>query len=765
MDRAGPSTTAGSIADFLEDAASWREASVAAMAAAQRAAAALDADVAAVLLGDGVEAAVGFPEAIPAPGELRSAAAKGALEVPGLGERRLLSVSLGSDPPGMLLVGREARAACTDEQRGLLDVIGRVLALALRALAVLDGERALRRKSEAQALENARLLSSIRERQRLLERLSRVQRSIAAKADLDEVLDSIVSGAAALLRDEVVALRLIDRDDPSVAEVVSSTGIGDTALDAIRVMPTGAGAGGSAIEQGRLVVIEGYQDAPEALAVMRAEGVRAVMAAPVRERGRIVGSLTVATRAPGRTYTDSEREALVSLAEHAGLALNDARAAAETAHQAFHDSLTGLPNRDLFVDRLEHALVRSIRHGSGVAVLFCDLDGFKAVNDSLGHDAGDELLRMVGERLEGCLRAADTAARLGGDEFAVLIEDVEDDGAPCRVAARILGAFGEGFQVRGREAFVTASIGIATGTAEAEHLLRNADLAMYRAKSRGKGRYEVYVPEMRDAVVARLELEVDLRRALERDELILHYQPVCRLDTGEITAVEALVRWRHPIRGLIAPGGFIPVAEESRQIVSLGRWVLREACRQGARWERRGPDAAPLDVSVNVSGVQLEQPELLGDVRAALADSGLDPGRLVLEITETALVANMEANVAKLRELKALGVQLAVDDFGAGYSSLEDLRRFPVDVLKIARSFVEGMHDPRGAAVAHAIVDLAESFGFTVVAEGVEQREQRDRLLGMGCELGQGFHFARPQEPEEIGARLAAPLSSAPPLA
>jgi predicted signal transduction protein with EAL and GGDEF domain len=371
----------------------------------------------------------------------------------------------------------------------------------------------------------------------------------------------------------------------------------------------------------------------------------------------------------------------------------------------------------------------------------------------------------VGERLAGCLRAADTAARLGGDEFGVLIEDVEDVDAPRRVAERILAAFADGFDLRGREAFVTASIGIALGTNDAEHLLRSADLAMYRAKSRGKGRYEVYSAEMRDAAVARLELEVDLRSALERDELVLHYQPVCRLDTGEIVAVEALVRWRHPVRGLIAPGGFIRVAEETRQIVALGRWVLRAACEQAARWQGESPARGPLDVSVNVSGVQLGRPDIVADVRAALAESGLDPARLVLEVTETSVNVDREASIARLHELKRLGVQLAVDDFGAGYSSLEDLRRFPVDILKIARSFVEGMGDPQGAAVANAIVDLAAGFGFTVVAEGIERREQRDRLMAMGCELGQGFHFAQPQEPAAIGARLAARLSPAPPLA
>ncbi len=375
-----------------------------------------------------------------------------------------------------------------------------------------------------------------------------------------------------------------------------------------------------------------------------------------------------------------------------------------------------------------------------------DLDGFKTVNDSLGHEAGDELLVMVADRLRGILRETDTPGRFGGDEFAILLDNCTR-GAARHAAERVLECLEEPFKIRGREVKMTASIGIADGHDEADHLLRNADLAMYQAKNRGKGRHEVFEPGMHAAVVKQLELEADLRQALARDEFVLHYQPLWRLATEEVTGVEALVRWEHPARGLIPPNEFIPLAEETHQILGLGRWVLREACRQAAVWQARHPAATPLEISVNVSGIQLEQPALVDEVRTALERANLDPASLVLEITETALMSDSEASMEKLAELKGLGVKLAVDDFGTGYSSLEYLRRFPIDTLKVARAFVDGLRGPaEGKPLVQAIIDLADSFGLSVVAEGIEEREQRDRLVELGCEFGQGFHFARPAD-------------------
>jgi diguanylate cyclase (GGDEF)-like protein len=573
--------------------------------------------------------------------------------------------------------------------------------------------------------------------------------------DLQDVLDSIVAGAAELLGDEVVALRLMSEENPGHTELVSSVGLNDAVRHRIRMVPIDQGAVGRVVNEGRLVVMESYPTSPDALADLTADGLRSVMAVPIYQRGEIAGCLAVGSRDAEREYNESEREGLIAFAEHAGLALNDAQAVAETFHQAFHDSLTKLPNRALFLDRLEHAFARCARAGSGVAVLFADLDGFKTINDSLGHQAGDELLVMVAERLRSELRAEDTAARFGGDEFAILLEGAEDASVAQLVAERILRAFEHPFRLRGRDVYVTMSIGIAEGRAEADHLMRNADLAMYQAKNSGKGHFEVFEPGMHATAVRRLELEAALRHAADRGELVLDYQPICRLRSGEMTGVEALLRWHHPEKGLIPPNDFIPIAEEGGQILGLGRWVLNEACRQAAEWKRLHPTANQFDLSVNVSGVQLAQVDLVEQVRATIGRHNVDPGRLVLEITETALMTDTDTNVMKLRALKELGVQLAVDDFGTGYSSLEYLRRFPIDILKVAKSFVDGLTDPAtGPGLVRAIVDLADSFGLNVIAEGIEHREQRDALIELGCELGQGFHFARPVEPLAIGARL-----------
>ena len=509
------------------------------------------------------------------------------------------------------------------------------------------------------------------------------------------------------------------------------------------------------MREGRLVVVEDYCNSPDAISAYIADGLNTAMATPILERGEIVGSLVVGTRRQGRTYSEGEREALTSFAEHAGLALNDARAAAETVHQALHDSLTGLPNRALFQDRLHTALDEAERNRSEVAVLFGDIDGFKAVNDSLGHPAGDELLTSIAERLDGVLRSGDTAARVGGDEFAILIEEVRDRDAPRKLAERVLETLAQPFQLRGQEITVSASLGIATGRGQADHMIRNADLAMYRAKTNGKGRYEHFEPGMHAAVLKRLALEEDLQHALEREQFVLHYQPIVGLETGEILGVEALVRWQHPTRGLVAPGEFIPLAEESRQIIRLGRWVLGEACRQAALWQARYRRAdPPLDVHVNVSGVQLEQRDLTDEVEQALERSGLPPSTLTLEITETGLMADPRADVT-LAALKTIGVKLAVDDFGTGYSSLEYLRRYPIDILKVAKAFVDELRDgTEGSPLVQAIVDLARSFGLAVVAEGIEQSGQRDRLIELGCTHGQGFFFGAGVPPKEMDSIL-----------
>jgi diguanylate cyclase (GGDEF)-like protein len=419
-----------------------------------------------------------------------------------------------------------------------------------------------------------------------------------------------------------------------------------------------------------------------------------------------------------------------------------------------HDPLTGLPNCTLLLDRASHALARAQRRQGCVAALFVDLDNFKSINDSLGHQAGDELLRVVAERLLGHLREEDTLARVGGDELAILIEDVLDEADAVAVAERVLEALAAPFQVRGQLLFTTASIGIALSgrtVDQASSLLRNADLAMYQAKARGKARWARFNPALNDAADERLELETALRAALERGELSVAYQPIVDLASGTICEVEALARWQHPIRGPIPPARFIPVAEESGLIVQIGEWVLAESCRQAVRWQAAHPTREPLVVSVNLSGRQLQEPGLVETVTRVLIETGLAGSALKLELTESVVMESTESTFETLSRLRALGVRLAIDDFGTGYSSLAYLKRFPVDVLKIDRSFVAGLgHDAQDAAIVESIITLARGLGLVVTGEGVETAEQAVSLKRMGCDLAQGYFYAVPLTPAQV---------------
>jgi diguanylate cyclase (GGDEF)-like protein len=434
----------------------------------------------------------------------------------------------------------------------------------------------------------------------------------------------------------------------------------------------------------------------------------------------------------------------------------------QLARQAFRDSLTSMPNRALFMDRLSHALTRTERRGEQLAVLFLDLDRFKVVNDSLGHSVGDQLLVGVSQRLAACLRPEDTIARLGGDEFAILLEDVKDDRGPTSVADRLTAELQQPFKVEGREVIITVSIGIAMSTAKRmtpEDILRDADLAMYHAKGKGKARYEVFDKSMNAPAQERMDLELDLRNAVTRGEFTLHYQPVVELPTGRITEVEALVRWKHPQRGLLFPADFVGLSEETGLIVPLGRWVLHEACRQTRQWQLASA-GTPLAISVNISARQLQQPGLVEEIDAVLRDTRLDPSTLRLEITETVVMHDAPATLAKLEALKALGVQLAIDDFGTGYSSLGYLKRFPVDTLKIDRSFVKGIGgNVEDSAIVRAVITVAKSLNLSVTAEGIETAEQLEHLRTLGCDHGQGYFFAKPLTSDRVPALL---LSTSP---
>ena len=429
-------------------------------------------------------------------------------------------------------------------------------------------------------------------------------------------------------------------------------------------------------------------------------------------------------------------------------------------HQAFHDSLTELPNRALFMNRLGFALTRAERSKRTAAVLFLDLDNFKLVNDSLGHEVGDSLLVSVAERLRASLRAEDTAARFGGDEFTVLLEDVTGVTDAVRVADKITRALSTPFVLESREVFVTTSIGIVLGTSGCERptdLLRNADVALYRAKANGKATYEVFDALMNVQAVERLDLEADLRRAIEQREFAVHYQPQLELQTGRLAGWEALVRWMHPERGPIPPGAFLSVAEETGLIFQIGSQVLEEACRQAEEWHEQQPEV-PLKMSVNISARQLQRPdELVREVVRVLEKTRLAPGSLVLEITESMLMGDAEHNVNVLERLKALGIGISVDDFGTGYSNLAYLRRFPVDFLKVDKAFVDGLEDnPEDTAIVKAIVDLAHAMGMQTVAEGIETTEQAGLIRDLECELGQGYYFSEPLPAAEAGTLLMA---------
>ncbi len=445
----------------------------------------------------------------------------------------------------------------------------------------------------------------------------------------------------------------------------------------------------------------------------------------------------------------------------AGLALNfrdvtERKALEDQLRQlAFHDPLTLLANRSLFRNRVDHALAVARRTGGQVAVFMIDLDNFKNVNDTLGHDAGDRLLQTAAQRLVKCTRADDTVARLGGDEFAVLLEGIAKPEHAENIAAVVTRAFKEPLQIDGSDQNVTTSIGVALSQPgdDTEHLLRNADIAMYSAKSAGKGRHVVYHARMQEQLRERLRLEDDFNQALVQEEFFLEFQPIVDLKTTELLGVEALVRWQHPEQGRLMPGQFIPAAEETGQIIELGRWVLRDACRRMRKWRESIAAGDGLRLAVNISGRHLAQGELVADVRRALKQSGLEPQNLLIELTESTIMHNTEGNLARLKELKALGVRLAIDDFGTGYSSLSYLHRFPIDILKIDRSFVSRLTESsEGPKLARAVVMLGETLGLETVAEGVELEDQVTHLLQLGCVAAQGYLFSHPTTLEAVGA-------------
>jgi diguanylate cyclase (GGDEF)-like protein len=724
-----PQRSSHQLVEFLTAVSGHEDADRATAAAAELAAEQFDAEVGAVVIGDSLAAAIGFGAA-PAPAAELAQAQRGAetIELAGLGRCHLASASWDGDRPGRLIVARLDAPFGADE-RNLVMGMARVLGLALRGIAALETERTLGAERERRAQERLGLLASLGERHRLLEVLLDIQRSISHRKPLPEVLAAITAGASGLLRGCPVALVLDDPLDPERPIVAATTAGGERSESELAIVATVAAQVGTP------------------------SGADGALAASVHINGVRAGAL-VAMAPTGAAFDDAQLGMLDAFAEHASLAITDARMV-EAMEEAFHDSLTRLPNRALFLDRLQHALDVAARRDTDLCVLFIDLDRFKSVNDSIGHAAGDELLRAVATRLSKCIRAADTVARFGGDEFAVLLEDDGRGLQPEMVAGRIITAMSRAFHVEGKELFVGATVGIAHAGAAGlgpDELLRNADLAMYRAKKAGGNRAATYETAMRTALLARIELEADLRHALTRGELSLAYQPVVELETGRPVGVEALARWTHPTRGSIPPLAFIPVAEEIGLIGAIGRWVLREACRQLAAWRRLSP---ALVLNVNLSAVQLRDDHLVVDVEQALRSHGLPGSALTLEITETMLLSGDEDTAARLRRLKALGLSIAVDDFGTGYSSLSYLKQFPVDALKIDKSFVDTVaRSTEDSALARTIVELGRGMRLETIAEGIESVEQLEQLRMLDCHLGQGYHFSHPLAGAELTAYL-----------
>ena len=427
-------------------------------------------------------------------------------------------------------------------------------------------------------------------------------------------------------------------------------------------------------------------------------------------------------------------------------------------HDALHDSLTGLPNRALFMDRLDHELKRTKTNPDYVfAVLFLDLDRFKVVNDSAGHLVGDQLLIEIARRLEKAVNFIDTVARLGGDEFTILLENIHNLQNAIAVAEKIDRALRIPFKLQGYELFSTASIGIALssqGYTKPEEIMRDADLTMYSAKEQGRARYEIFNSSLHDRAITRLQLETDMRRGIEREEFLIYYQPISCLETGKLSGFEALARWKHPTRGIVPPVEFIPVAEETGTIIPLGTWILKQACRQMQLWHEKYPQTSSLQISVNLSGKQLREPSLLEKIDSILQETGLSGKNLKLEITESSLIENMEVATQTLLEIKSRDIKLSMDDFGTGYSSLSYLHRFPVDILKIDRSFVQDIQFNKGNyAIVKAIITLAHVLDMEVIAEGIEDPYQLEQLKFLNCEYGQGYYFAKPlnqQQAEEL---------------
>ncbi len=622
------------------------------------------------------------------------------------------------------------------------------------------------------AIVNARQVEELERRSGALERRLASQRQLLAITERllvhregSAVFEAVADTLAEVVPHDTLTIYLVDRSAGCLVPTLARDEYAEQILASRPAL--GAGITGDVIARGEAEIINNAVHDPRVFYVpgTPVDQAEAMIVAPIRTSDGVIGALNL-YRAK-HDFDADDLELVRLFANHVAIALENASIHDRLIEAAVTDPLTGLPNRRLFSDRVNHALARRGRSPKALAVLLLDLDGFKLVNDSLGHAAGDEVLAAVGTRLRSCMRATDTVARLGGDEFAILIEDIDEDGQAVAAAERVIEALSQPLALPGREVTVRASIGGAIDRGQpgisATDLLRNADTAMYQAKATSRGRLALFEPAMHARQLARLELEGELRLALSAGQLRLVYQPIIALATGRVIGAEALLRWDRP-SAPIGPDQFIPLAEDTGDIVPIGRWVLAEACRQARLWQRE-TSLADFAISVNSSACELAEPGFVAGVVGTLADTGLAPEHLTLEVTESVLLADETAAVGTLRELRAAGVHIAVDDFGTGYSSLSYLDRLPVDGLKIDRSFVQGLAPERGkSALVSATLGFARALGLTVTAEGVETDEQYRKLQELRCRLAQGFYLSRPLPAESLAQLLTSGRSYPPPL-
>jgi diguanylate cyclase (GGDEF)-like protein len=652
---------------------------------------------------------------------------------------------------------------------GLVGTIATV-SVAVAAVQLLDANRlaaVLLLVPAAACAVAFRAYSSQRSRHEHLEFLYDSMRTVQGAPDLDTAVSRLLESARGMLRADCAELILVPRSADEQALYSVARTEGEILMQPLELGPLERLACETTAAAGGAILLPKSREPNELDGYLAARGLKDAMLATLHGEQRALGVLVVGDRSSDvSTFGDEDRRLFETFAGHASILLENDRLEQTLArltelqerlrHQAFHDALTGLPNRAYFTERVAAALGTGSTTGAPI-VLFIDLDDFKIFNDSLGHAAGDDLLKTVAERVIACVRPGDTPARLGGDEFAVLLHDARVAEAE-RVSARIMAELREPIRLHGREVAVHASIGIATaaeGVASADELLRNADVAMYSAKGNGKRLHAVYEPAMHRVVARRHDLALALERALANSEIRPHFQPIVSLQDGRILALEALARWHRPGRGLISPDEFIPLAEETGLMVPIGRALLRQACEHTVALQRELPEHAKLGVAVNLSASELDYPGLREEIDAILEQTGLAPSCLTLEVTESSAMREAERTIATLRDLRTLGVRLALDDFGTGYSSLSHLRELPIDLLKIPKPFVDGLHsetfDP---ILAQAIVGLASSLRLSCVAEGIEDATQARKLAKLGCEMGQGHLFGHPLAAEQIGEHI-----------